>query len=181
MTKKAAHWLLCCYSRYLQTCCILFLKNLLYKCLNQKLRWIPRSLQIFQSYFLVDLTTSLQQTSWGISPGTYSIFWYSTGSTLLEISSFWKWCVKVPLFSEEQTNSADSSVTRNKPLFFSLHFYVSLHVLTIPIPHVLTIPMFLHEPTCSHNPSSHYLGQKHREFYVSLHGLTLSLMFTIAS
>jgi hypothetical protein len=67
-----------------------FLKNLLYKCLNQKLRWIPRSLQIVHFYFLVDLTTSLQGTSWGISPGKYSIFWYSTGSTLLEISSFWK-------------------------------------------------------------------------------------------
>jgi hypothetical protein len=98
------------YSRYLQTCCILFLKNLLYKCLNQKLRWILWSFQSVHSYFLVDLTTSLQQTSWGIFPGTYSIFWYSTGSTLLEISSFWKWCVKVPLFCEERTNSAGSSV-----------------------------------------------------------------------
>jgi hypothetical protein len=77
-------------SRYLQTCCILVLKDLLYKCLNRKLRWIPWSLQIVHSYFLVDLTSSLQQTSWGISPGTYSFFWYSTSSTLLEISSFWK-------------------------------------------------------------------------------------------
>jgi hypothetical protein len=70
---------------------------------------------------------------------------------------------------------------RNKPQFFSLHFYVSQHVLMIPIPHALMIPLFLPEPTCSHDPSSHYLGQKHREFYVSLHGLTLSLMFTRAS
>jgi hypothetical protein len=35
----------------------------------QKLRWIPWSLQIVHSYFLVDLTTSLQRISWGISPG----------------------------------------------------------------------------------------------------------------
>jgi hypothetical protein len=51
----------------------------------------------------------------------------------------------------------------------------------IPIPQALTIPLFLREPTCSHDPSPHFLGQKHREFYVSLHGLTLSLVFTRAS
>ncbi len=64
------------YSRYLQTCCILFSKTFSTSVLGQmtfstiqKLRWIPRSLQIGHSYFLVDLTTSLQQTSWGISRG----------------------------------------------------------------------------------------------------------------
>ncbi len=70
---------------------------------------------------------------------------------------------------------------RNKPRFLSLSFFMSLHVVTIPIPHVLTIPLFLHEPTCSHDPSPHSLRQKHREFYMSLHSLTLSLMFTRAS
>jgi hypothetical protein len=64
------------YSRYLQTCCILFSKTFSTSVLEQmtfstiqKLRWIPWSLQIVRSYFLVDLTTSLQRTSWGISPG----------------------------------------------------------------------------------------------------------------
>ncbi len=66
---------------------------------------------------------------------------------------------------------------RNKPRLLSLSFYVSLHVPMIPIPHVLTIPLFLREPTCSHDPSPHFLRQKHRVFYMSLHGLTLSLMF----
>jgi hypothetical protein len=80
---------------------------------------------------------------------------------------------------------------RDKLRFLSLSFYVSLHVvtilyvslhvLTIPIPHVLTIPLFLREHTFSHDPSPHSLGQKHSKFYMSLHCLTLSFMFTRAS
>jgi hypothetical protein len=31
--------------------------------------------------------------------------------------------------------------------------------------------------TLSHHPSPHFLGEKHREFYVSLHGLTFSYFY----
>ena len=71
---------------------------------------------------------------------------------------------------------------RNKPTPQILLF--CKEQTTIPLPNFLpepTVTIPLREPTCSHNPSSHYLGQKHEEFYVSLHGLTLSLMFTRAS
>ncbi len=124
----------------------------------------------------------------GILPGTlptYSIFWvlyrqYSTRNFfLLEVM-----CEgSSVLWGTNQLHRFFCSV-RNKPQFLSLSFYVSLHVVTIlyvSLPHVLTIPLFLCEPTCSQNLSPHSLGQKHREIYMSLHGLTLYLMFTRAS
>ena len=141
-------------SRYLQTCCILFLKNLLYKSANilGNFPWhVLYCLVLYRQYFtrnffLLEVMCEGSSVLWG------------TNQLHRFFCSVW-----------------------NKPPFLSLSFYVSLHVLTIPIPHVLTIPLFLREPTFSLDPSPHSLGQKHKEFYVSLHGLTLSLMFTRAS